>query len=372
MDRLYINDGLGNFKRSSQILPAAQPVSTSVIINADFDSDGKQDLFFGGRVVQNAYGIPASSRLMRNEGNGKFLDVTEKIAKELLDIGMVTDAVWIDFDNDGDMDLIVVGEWMAIKVFENDKGKFKDVTQAAGLGKTNGFWNCIQKIDLDGDGWEDLVVGNLGENTFFQASLTKPLQMYINDFDKNGNLEQVITRYNGEKSYPFAMKKELTAQMPFLLKKYLKHENYKDQTVEDIFSQDDLQNTIKYDVYQTRSLILWNDKGKFSLKELPLQTQLSPVYGIFAGDLDNDGNVDLILGGNQFNAKPQTGIYGAGTGTVLKSMGNREFKVLDIAESGLNLNGQIRDIKKIIIQGKSHILVAMNNDQLKIYEVKNQ
>lgn len=369
LDRLYINDGLGNFSRSSQILPGGNPVSTSVIINADFDSDGHQDLFFGGRVVQNAYGLPASSRLMKNDGRGVFSDVTHIVAKELLNLGMVTDAVWIDFDKDGDMDLVVVGEWMPIRVFENERGTFKEVTEKLGLAETNGFWNTIYKKDLDGDGWEDLVVGNMGENTFFNATFTKPVQMYIYDFDGNGSIEQVITRYNGEKSYPFAMKKDFTSQMPFLLKKYLKHEDYKEQTVDDIFSEKDLENAIKLEVFQTKSVVLWNDEGRFSLKELPMLAQLSPIYGIHAGDLDNDGNIELILGGNQFKAKPQTGIYSASSGTVLKLTGNRHFEVMEISKSGLYERGQIRDIKEITIGGKRYALVAINDEVLKIYEI---
>jgi hypothetical protein len=369
LDRLYINDGSGNFSRSSQILPGGNPISTSDIINADFDSDGDQDLFFGGRVVQHAYGLPASSRILQNDGKGVFSDVTNIVAKDLLDMGMVTDAVWIDFDKDLDMDLIIAGEWMPIRVFENHQGIFNEITEKVGLGETDGFWNAIYKKDLDGDGWEDLMVGNMGENTFFNATRTKPVQIYINDFDRNGSIEQVITRYNGDKSFPFATKKDLTSQIPYLQKKYIKHENYKEQTIDDIFSESDLENSIKLEVFQNKSLVLWNDEGKFTAQELPMQVQLSPVYGICAVDLDDDGNIDLVLGGNQFNAKPQTGMYSAGQGAVLKSMGNRKFEVMEISEAGLYEKGQIRDIKEIIIGGKRCVLVAINDERLKIYEI---
>lgn len=372
LDRLYINDGLGNFSRSSQILPSENPVSTSVIINADFNSDGHQDLFFGGRVVQGAYGLPAASRLMKNDGKGKFSDVTSIVSKDLLDLGMVTDAVWIDFDKDSDMDLVVVGEWMPIMFFENHQGTFKEVTEKLGLVETNGFWNTIYKKDLDGDGWEDLVIGNMGENTFFNASLTKPIQMYINDFDGNGSIEQVITRFNGEKSYPFALKKDLTSQLPFLLKKYLKHEDYKEQTVEDIFLEKDLENAVKLEIFQTKSVVLWNDAGSFSLHELPMQVQLSPIYAIYAADLDYDGNIELVLGGNQFKAKPQTGIYSSNTGIVLKIKNNRNFEVMEISNTGLYERGQIRDIKEIIIGGERYVLLAINDEILKIYKINQK
>lgn len=369
-DRLYLNDGSGNFSRSPQTFFSGSLSSTSVIVHSDFDGDGYQDLFFGGRVVPLKYGLPVSSKLMRNEGSGVFRDVTEQYAKELLDSGMVTDAVWIDYDNDMDEDLVLVGEYMPIRVFRNNQGKFAEVTAEVGLENTHGFWNSIQKKDLDGNGWDDLVIGNIGQNTFFKASPSRPVQMYVNDFDQNGSIEQVITRYMEDKAYPFAMKKGITAQMPYLLKKYLKHEDYKEQTVEDIFSKEELQNALLYNVYENRTVVLWNNNGVFDLKPLPLSAQLAPVYSIYADDFDNDGLVDLLLGGNQFNAKPQTGIYAANFGTVLMSVGNREFETLNSLESGINIQGQIRDIKSISIKGKKYLLIAVNNDKLRLYEVK--
>jgi hypothetical protein len=283
---------------------------------------------------------------------------------------MVTDAVWIDYDKDKDEDLVLVGDYMPIRVFRNDDGKFTEITEEVGLSNTNGFWNTIQKKDLDGDGWDDLIIGNLGENTFFKSSLSRPVQMYVNDFDKNGSIEQVITRFVEDKAYPFAMKKEITSQMPSLLKKYLKNEDYKEQSINNIFTQEELQNALHYHVYESRTVVLWNDKGVFSIKPLPLAAQLSPVYAIYADDFDNDGLVDLLLGGNQFNAKPQTGIYAANFGTVLKSIGNREFVTLNSLESGISIQGQIRDIKSIAIEGKKYLLIALNNDKLRLYEVK--
>ena len=369
-DRLYLNDGFGKFSRSSQVLPTGSPASTSVVINADFDSDGDQDLFFGGRLVSSAYGLPASSRLMKNDGAGIFSDVTDSNAKYLLDLGFVTDAVWIDFDKDNDQDLVVVGDWMPIRVFSNNNGEFTEVTEQMGLDKSNGFWTTLEKRDLDGDGWEDLIAGNLGQNTFFKASLAKPVKMYINDFDQNGTIEQVITRYNGENSYPFALKKDLTSQMPYLLKKYLKHDDYKEQTIEDIFSQVQLRNSLEFQVFETRSAVLWNDKGRFGLEPLPMKAQLAPIYSIYTHDVDNDGNIDLVLGGNQYRAQPQTGIYGANFGLVLRSTGNREFTAIDFSETGFFVNGQIRDLKEIEINMKKHLLTAINDDSLRIYKMR--
>lgn len=371
VDRLYINQGNGNFERSPQIFPSGKPSSTSVVINADFDGDGDEDLFFGGRLIPLTYGIPASSYLLENNGQGQFSDVTEEKAQGLLNIGMVTDALWFDFDKDNDEDLIIVGEWMPIKVFENDAGRFKEVTDQVGLKDTNGLWNTIEKIDLDGDGYEDLIVGNIGDNTFFKGTKDKPIRMYVNDFDSNGSIEQIITSYKGEESYPIVLKKEITAQMPYLLKKYLKYSDYKEQTIDDIFTNGELDNALVYEVFQNKSIILWNDQGHFSAKELPFKAQLAPIYAIYTKDSYEGNRVELVLGGNQHNAKPQTGIYSGSYGTVLKYIGNREFEVLDFKTSGIHINGQIRDIKEITIKGKKHLLIAKNNDKIKIYEFEN-
>ena len=369
IDRLYLNLGNGNFEKSPQMFPSRKPSSTSVVINADFDGDGDQDLFFGGRLIPSAYGTPTSSYLLENNELGQFSDVTQEKAQGLLNIGMVTDALWLDFDKDNDQDLIVVGEWMPIKVFRNDDGKFIEVTDQVGLKETNGFWNTIEKMDLDGDGYEDLIVGNIGDNTFFKGTKDKPIKMYVNDFDSNGSIEQIITSYNGEESYPIVLKKEITSQMPYLLKKYLKYSDYKEQTIDEIFTNGELDKALVYEVFQNKSVVLWNDQGHFSAKELPFKAQLAPIYAIYSKDID--GHTELVLGGNQHNAKPQTGIYSSSYGTVLKYIGNREFEVLDFKTSGIHIKGQIRDIKEIIINGKKHLLIAKNNDTVKVYEFKN-
>lgn len=369
VDRLYINDGDGNFKRSSQILPNSKPGSSSAIATADYDADGDLDVFVGGRVVLSSYGVPASSSILENDGQGNFKDVTKWIAPALLEIGMVTDAVWTDYDNDGDNDLVVVGEWMPVTLLENDGGMFS-LAEKPGLTQTAGLWNTLYAADLDGDGREDLVAGNIGENTFFKASAEKPLRMYVNDFDHNGQIEQVITRYNGDKAYPFALKKKLTGQLPYLLKKYLKHSDYKDATIDSIFSKEQLNSSLQYEVAENKSIILWNDGDHYTASPLPYETQLYPVYAILATDINGDGQKDLILGGNQYKAQPQTGIYGAGYGSVLLSEGNRKYRALDSSISGFSVEGEIRDIREITINNEKHLLVALNNDRLRIYEIR--
>ncbi|MGQ8338606.1 VCBS repeat-containing protein [Sunxiuqinia sp. A32] len=372
IDRLYTNEGRGNFSKITQIYPGIKPGSTSVVRSADFDQDGDEDLFFGSRFMASSYGVSIQSFLLENTGNGIFEDVTNEKATDLLKAGMVADAVWSDYDSDGDQDLIVVGEWMPIKVYENVDGQLHYVNEDIGLNASNGLWNVLQKADLDNDGREDLVVGNLGDNTFFKASIEEPVRMYVNDFDSNGDLDQIITTYRENKQYPVALKNDLTTQIPALLRKYPKHSDYKEQSISDIFAEDVINNSLVNEVFVNESVVLWNEGGKFTKQNLPMEAQFSSVYAICVVDLDKDGNKDLVLGGNQQFAKPQTGIYNASNGLVLKSTGKRDFNVLSSSCSGLHLPGQIRDIKLINIRGKQHLLFAMNNDSLRVYEINDE
>ena len=372
-DRLYLNDGNGRFTKSNQLLPNNIPTCTSTVVNLDYDNDGDQDLFFGGRMVISEYGIPASSSILENKGDGIFEDVTDKIAPELKKLGMVTDAINLDYDLDGDQDLVIVGEWMPITLFSYDKGKFHNVTSSLGIKDSNGFWNTIEKADLNGDGFEDLLVGNLGENSFFKASNNKPLEMFVNDFDNNGKVEQIISVYNGKKAFPVSQKKEITSQLPFLLKKYLKHKDYKQQTVTDIFGNEELKDAIVLNITNCSSSILWNNQsGKFTPEKLSDEAQFSPVYASLLNDFNDDKKIDIIIGGNQFRAKPQTGIYAGSFGTVYENHDNKGFKALKSKESGIFFKGETRDIKEIEVGNKKHILVSTNNGILKLYSVNNE
>jgi len=370
-NELYLNDGKGNFTQSLQLIPPTNYSRPSSVIAADIDHDGDLDLFVGNRNIKDFYGLPASSQLLRNDGTGKFIDATKEFAPELLEIGMVTDAVWSDFDRDGDADLIIVGEWSPIKVFANDKGRLTEA-KFDGLEKSNGFWNTIEKVDLDGDGDEDFIAGNMGYNTFFKASFNQPVQMYIHDFDNNGVIDQVITTYRNGKSYPVAMKDAITRQLPYLLKRYLKFSSYKGQTIYDIFSKEQLKEAITLEVYETATSIIWNDGGQFNLQHLPYEAQLSPTYAIMTMDIDDDLRPDIILGGNQYNAKPQTGIYAGSNGTVLSNQKGRNFQPVPIENSGWFVKGQVRDIKKMKCRKKEFLLVARNNDSMEIFEINKQ
>ena len=244
-DRLYINDGRGNFVRSEQILPAGKYESTSCVKPADFDSDGDIDLFVGIRLQPFSYGVPANGYILENDGHGNFRDVTVEKAPGLIGIGMITDMTWADIENDGDPDMIIIGDWMPVKVFINESGTFNDKSEQSGLLNTEGWWNVIKAKDLNNDGNIDFILGNHGLNSFFKASPEKPVTMYVNDFDLNGTVEQVICTYNGIKSYPVAIRDDLVKQIPSLATKYAKYIDYSDQTIEDVFSPEVLGKSIK-------------------------------------------------------------------------------------------------------------------------------
>lgn len=369
-DRLYLNDGTGHFAKSNQVLPTVRPTATSVIISADYDADGDQDLFFGSRFIPGMYGIPASSYLLENDGTGHFTNVTDSKAPTLTDIGMVTDAVWTDVDRDGDSDLIVVGEWMAIKLLINNEGIMEERSSNNGFLGSNGFWNTIEAADLDNDGDQDLIVGNMGENTIFKASEDRPVEMFVNDFDKNGSIEQIITTYTGEKAHPVILKKEITKQLPYLLKKYLKHNAYKEETIADIFTKNELKNSIQYQVYETGTCVFWNDDGNYRKEKMPFRAQLAPTYAIHVSDLDNDGDMDLVMGGNQFKAKPQTGMYAATQGVTLQNNGNGKFTALTPKGGKLEIAGQVRDFNSLSVNGEKYLLVARNNDSIKVIPLR--
>ena len=226
--------------------------------------------------------------------------------------------------------------------------------------------------DLNKDSKPDLVLGNHGLNTRFKASPEKPVKMYINDFDQNRTAEQIITTFNGEKPYPFVLRHDLVRQMPYLKKKYLKYENYKDQTIEDIFEPEQFENAVVLEVFETRTSIALNKgDGNFELKPLPIEAQFSPVYGIEIEDFDSDGNPDIILGGNFYKSKPEVGIYDASYGTVLKGDGMGNFESILPQESGIFVKGQVRDMDNIEIGNRKALLIVKNDDVPEIYYINN-
>jgi hypothetical protein len=372
IDRLYLNDGKGNFSRSSQILPASATFeSTSTVKAADYDGDGDQDLFVGVRLRPFQYGLPMKGYILNNDGKGHFQDVTPEVAPGLEKVGMITDGVWADIDGDSDPDLIAVGEYMPVKVFVNNNGKFKDETPEAGLEKSNGWWNRIKAADLDGDGDIDFVIGNHGLNSKFKASIEKPVCMFVNDFDQNGSIEHFICTFNGENNYPLILRHDLVAQIPSLKKKYLKYETFKNETLRDIFGPEQLKGALELKVFELHSVVAINDgQGKFTLRALPMEAQFSPVFGLQVADFDNDGIVDVLTGGNLFKVKPEVGRYDGSYGLLLKGDGKGNFTPVPPQTSGLHIEGEVRDIVTLQTRTGSIIIFSRNNDAVKIFRLE--
>lgn len=368
-DRLYINDGKGNFSKSKQMLPTVRYESSSCVKAADYDNDGDYDLFVGTRLYPFSYGVPVNGYILENDGSGNFSNVTDEKAPELRGIGMITDMAWGDVDNDGDEDMVIVGDWMPVKVFINENGKFKDESARFGLTNTEGRWNVIESKDLNGDGKIDFILGNHGLNSFFKASGEQPVTMYVNDFDMNGSVEQIICTYHNGKLYPMAMKDDLTEQIPSLGKKYQKFEDYKDQSIHDIFSEKVLQRSVKLVARNMESSILMNSgENSFEMIALPAEAQFFPVYSVLASDFDNDGKCDILVGGNQRRAKPETGIYDAGQGLFIKGLGDEKWVSLPPDISGIFTKGEIRDMKILTVGGNRMVAIARSNDKLQFYK----
>ena len=369
-DRLYFNDGTGHFVKSSQILPVGKFESTSCVRAEDFDNDGVIELFIGLRFKPFLYGVPVNGYLLENDGEGNFTNVTAQIAPELIDIGMIRDMLWEDVNGDGDKDMILAGEWMPLKVFLNENGKFKELKEAFNTDKTHGWWNCLAAGDFDADGDVDFVAGNHGLNSRFKATPEKPVSMYINDFDLNGTTDQVICVYEGDKSYPLALKHDLTKQLPGLIKKYPKYEMYKCQQITDIFAPEQLKNAIHLEVYVLKTSIFINDGfGHFTRESLPVEVQFSQVMAAEVGDYNSDGNVDILLGGNLYNVKPEVGRYDASYGWFLLGDGRGGFKNIPAKLSGFNLDGEIRDIIEVTTSRGEILVIARNNDPLQVFEI---
>ncbi|MDP3767704.1 MAG: VCBS repeat-containing protein, partial [Dehalococcoidia bacterium] len=361
-DRLYLNDGRGNLRKTSGQLPPLYG-SGSRAAAADVDGDGDIDLFIGGRVVPWRYGIDPSSVLLQNDGRGYFTDVTGQVAPDLARVGMVTDAVWTDVDGDHRPDLVVVGEWMPITIFRNTGTRLERLA-APGLEHSAGWWNRIVVGDFTGDGRPDFVVGNLGLNTRLRATPAEPATMYVKDFDGNGFVEQIVCTYTGGVSYPLVLRDDLIRALPYLKARYLHYSDYAGQTAEDVFGQQGLADAVlkRAETFAT-SLVRNDGDGSFTLLPLPSEAQIAPVYGILAADVDRDGAVDLLLAGNFDGVKPELGRMSASYGLFLRGDGAGSFTPVPAAESGFLVSGQARDIQRVRTRRGDLFVVTRNNDR---------
>lgn len=368
--RLYLNNGKGTFERDNKRLPQIS-VNASCVEILDINGDGLSDIFIGGRSIPGQYGVIPKSYLLKNN-NGVFYDATEELAPELQNIGMVTDAVWANLDNDSQMELVVVGEWMPITIFKNEYGKLTlPLNLNRQFSSTNGWWNCINAVDINNDGQLDLIAGNLGLNTKIKADSLHPVELYSSDFDNNGIPESILTYFKSDgKSYPYYLKDDIVAQLPMLKKKFLKHVDYAGKTIEEVFDKDQLELAVVKQAYQLQSCKFINKgDGKFLMQPLPTEAQLAPVYSILADDFDNDGWVDILLAGNFCGLKPEIGRYDANYGTFYKGEPNNELVYQSPRNSGFFYKGEARSLISIsTATHKELIFLARNNDSLLVFE----
>ena len=366
-DRLYMNDGRGNFTRAKNALPDIFE-NGSCVVPGDFNGDGHTDLFVGSRVVSRSYGATPNSHLLQNDGTGRFIDVSRAAGKALADAGMVTSAAWTDNDGDGNLELIVVGEWMPVSVFRQENGRFVDRTAEAGLSATSGWWNTVKAVDVNGDGRQDLILGNLGLNSYIRASPDEPARLHVNDFFDNGSVEQILTFYKDGVSYPLAGRDALVRQMPQLRSKYLTYSSFGASRVEDILSPSELKPATMREARLFASAVALNDgKGGFAISPLPIEAQFAPIYALVAEDFDADGHTDILVAGNFNGVTPVRGRYDASYGLLLRGNGSGRFESVDMEASGLRIDGEVRDMR--FLRGRAgdrFVVVARNNDKLQM------
>lgn len=354
-DELFLNDGKGNFTKSSNKIPTIL-TNKSCIKVLDYDNDKDSDIFIGGGVRAGLYPYSDASYLLQNDGNGNF-----SIAQKF-EIGLTKDVAVADINQDKLIDLVVVGEFIPIQVLKNMNGKISEKPEIL-IENSEGWYNRILANDLDNDGDIDFVIGNLGMNTPLQASLEKPLQLYFGDADGNGTVEAFLANYFGDKSHPIAGRDEALEQWIALRKKFTDYKSYSKAAIEDIFDAESLTKVQKQAVYQLKSGILWNESGKFNWQDLPIEAQTAPIYAIEIDDFNHDGKKDILIAGNESGFRIRIGKTDANYGLVLLGNAEKRFQAISQTETGLFLKGDIKDIIKI---GKSYIF-GINNDNLKSF-----
>lgn len=368
--RFYKNDGQGNFSRDLKAAPGIY-VNASCVAAADYDKDGDMDLFIGGRVVPWNYGQTPDSYLLQNSGKGRFQDVTSRV-EGLGQAGMVKDALWADIDGNGSEDLVLAGEWMPLTIFTNQQGKLQKA-EIASLEQSHGWWNTVAATDIDGDGDLDLIGGNLGLNSRFRASADEPVSMYIHDFDGNGKKDQLVYHYVEGKEYLFATKDELVGQLRAIKSKFVGYGDFAASDQKKLFSEDLMDEAEKRYAYEFRSGIFLNEgDGSFSFQPLPPQAQFSPIQAFHLLDFDGDGWVDILSGGNFWEVNIQRGRYDADYGTLLQNKGKGQFAVVPPLKSGLLMEGQVRDLQPIKLQGQKSILVGKNNAPIQLLQLNRK
>lgn len=371
-DELYLNDGKarlndavgqGNFILSNDALPDVSASSKSCVRACDYDNDGDMDLFVGGRIVPGQYPSPPKSYLLTNDGKGKFI-VTET---PFSNIGMVTDAQWFDVNNDGRKDLILCGEFMPIIIFINTTNGFVDKTSEYFDKPDFGFWFTLTVADVDGDGKQDIIAGNVSPNTQLHFSDKEPAEMYYADFDGNGSIDPFFNCYIEGTSYPFVSRDELNEQIYSMRKKFTSYKSYADATMKDIFNSDELSKAAKLMVNECHTVCYLNKGGKFVKNILPMQAQFSVVTKIIADDFNHDGKIDLLLLGNHSDNRLKLGSIDANYGCLLTGDGKGNFNYVIQPASGLSITGDVKSTEEIIINNKKYVVVGISNEALQFF-----
>ena len=359
-DRLYINDGTGDFIKNSNAIPVIAE-STECVKSSDVDGDGDLDLFVGTRMIPGKYTFPATSYILINQ-NGSFSRADLDVAPALEKIGMVSDAVFSDIDQDDDDDLIIVGEWMGVTILTNNDGRFEDSSEKYGLGEsTRGLWWSITAEDLDGDGDDDYILGNLGKNNKFKASEEHPFKVYANDFDENGTNDIVLAKFYKDDYVPVRGRECTSQQMPYVAEKFKDYHSFASSKLLEILPEDKLGDAVVYEITSFDSVLMFNDNGQLTIELLPNEVQVSPIKSSLVLDVNNDGIKDILLVGNHYGVEVETTRYDAGYGALLLGDKNRNYSFMSPMESGFYTPFDSRDIK-LIKQGNSDLLVVTNND----------
>lgn len=368
-DRLYLNDGRGRLSRSPFPIPGLH--NGGAVAAADYDGDGDVDLAVVNRVVARAYGRTPPSQLLRNQGGGRFEDVTAEVAPGLLAGGMLASVAWVDTDADGRLDLVAAGEWTPLRVYRQRAGRFVDETTAAGLDSTHGWWNVVRVADVNGDGRPDLVAGNLGLNSYLRASPAEPAELFVNDYFATGSLKQILTFYKGGVSYPLVGRDELVRLMPPLRSRYPTYRDFGASTVRDILPPAEYAKSDVLRAQTFASVVAINRGGRFEVQALPDEAQFSPTYAVVPDDYDGDGRLDLLVAGNLAGVPPVIGRHDAGQGLMLRGDGQGGWAPMDMSVSGLLIQADARRAQLVRdARGGRMVAVTSSGGVLQLWRVR--
>ena len=372
-DFIYKNDGHGNFTKTNAL--PKNSISGSVVTAADYDKDGDLDLFIGGRVRPGAYPLPDKSLLLENNSLNGVISFGENQSMKAVfsELGMVTSALWTDFNNDTWQDLIIVGEFMSVRVFENNNGKLHEVTEETGLIHSNGWWNSISGGDFDNDGDTDYILGNLGLNSRYKASVKEPLCIYAKDYDQNGQIDPVMCYYNDGKNYIAHSRSDLIDQINSMRGRFRTYSDYANATFEASFLKEEIA-----DAYIVKSETFANSylenlgNGKFKLSQLPRFAQTAPIYGTLIGDYNDDGNLDILAVGNFFSGEVFAGRYDASIGWFMEGDGKGNFKNVNVTDSGFYVQEDAKGLANLFLGEKELIITGINNKELKTHLISRE